>query len=161
MIQSHSSKQIVFYHLKQSGRSGRQVKTLLTSHVTSVGINAIQDWTIRASSRTWNFSWPLDQSSQWLSHHFLISHNDNDEYADNWQNICNKCLLTCFNHFIKDLCVTFDSHLKFDLHIDKAHSILGIIRSNFIFLDKDSFLVIYKSMARSYLEHANCIWSYS
>ena len=44
---------------------------------------------------------------------------------------------------IKDLGVIFDSHLKFELHmsekIDKAYSILGIIRRNFKFLDKDSF----------------------
>jgi len=64
---------------------------------------------------------------------------------------------------IKDLGVTFDSHLKFGLHINekinKAYSILGIIRRNFTFLDKDSFLIIYKSMVRSHLEYANCIWS--
>ena len=41
--------------------------------------------------------------------------------------------------------------------INKAYSILGIIRRNFKFLDKDSFLVIYKSMVRSHLEYANCI----
>ena len=64
---------------------------------------------------------------------------------------------------IKDLGVIFDSHLKFKLHIsdkvNKAYSILGIIRRNFTFLDKDSFIVLYKSMVRSHLEYANCIWS--
>ena len=64
---------------------------------------------------------------------------------------------------IKDLDVIFDSHLKFKLHIsdkvNKAYSILGIIRRNFTFLDKDSFIVLYKSMVRSHLEYANCIWS--
>ena len=44
---------------------------------------------------------------------------------------------------IKDDSVIFDSHLKFELYmretIDKAYSILGIIRRNFAFLDKDSF----------------------
>ena len=62
---------------------------------------------------------------------------------------------------IKDLGVIFDSHLKFKLHISdkvsKAYSILGIIRRNFTFLDKDSFIVLYKSMVRSHLEYANCI----
>jgi len=64
---------------------------------------------------------------------------------------------------IKDLGVIFDSHLKFELHmsekINKAYCIIGIIRRNFTLLDKDSFLVIYKSMVRSHLEYANCIWS--
>jgi len=64
---------------------------------------------------------------------------------------------------MKDLGVLFDSHLKFALHIsekiNKTYSILGIIRRNFSFLNKHSFLAIYKSMARSHLEYANCIWS--
>ena len=64
---------------------------------------------------------------------------------------------------INDLGVTFDSNLKFSLHINekinKAYSILGVIKRNFTYLDKDSFLVIYKSMVRSHLEYANCIWS--
>ena len=43
--------------------------------------------------------------------------------------------------------------------INKAYSILGIIRRNFACLDKGSFLDRYKSMVRSHLEYANCIWS--
>ena len=42
--------------------------------------------------------------------------------------------------------------------INKA-SIFGIIRRNLKFLDKESFLVIYKSIVRSQLEYANYIWS--
>lgn len=64
---------------------------------------------------------------------------------------------------IKDLGVIYDPYLKFDLHmsekINKAYSILGIIKRNFKYLDKDSFLVMYKSLVRSHLEYANCIWS--
>jgi len=64
---------------------------------------------------------------------------------------------------IKDLGVLFDSHLKCALNvcekINKAYSILGIIIRNFNFLNKNSFLAIYKSMVRSHLEYANCIWS--
>jgi len=41
----------------------------------------------------------------------------------------------------------------------KAYSILGVMKRNCTYLDKDSFLVIYKSMVRSHLEYANCIWS--
>jgi len=64
---------------------------------------------------------------------------------------------------IKDLGITFDSHLKFGIHINekinKAYSVLGVIKRNFTYLDKDSFLIIYKSMVRSHLEYANCVWS--
>ena len=58
---------------------------------------------------------------------------------------------------IKDLGVTFDSYLKFGLHIsdwiNKAYSISRVIKINFSLLDRDSFLVIYKSMVRSHLHH--------
>jgi len=43
--------------------------------------------------------------------------------------------------------------------INKAYSILGVIKRNFTYLDKGSFLVIYKSMVQYYLEYANCVWS--
>jgi len=56
---------------------------------------------------------------------------------------------------IKDLDVTFDSRLKFSLHINEKIN----NQRNFTYLDKDSFLVIYESMVRSYLEYAHCIWS--
>ena len=102
-----------------------------------------------------------------------------NSWADNWLLKLNivKCKKVSFGrhiegteHYsidnvesIKDLSVIFDSYLKFELHmsekINKAYSILGIMRRNFKFLDKDSFLVTYKSMVRSHLEYANCIWS--
>ena len=36
---------------------------------------------------------------------------------------------------------------------------LGVIRRNFKHVDKDTFIVIYKSMVRSQLEYANSVWS--
>ena len=110
--------------------------------------------------------------------------NKLSSWADNWLiklNI-NKCKKVSFGrhidssgHYninsidlenidsIKDLGVIFDSQLNFKSHINdkinKAYSILGIIRRNFTYFDKNSFLVMYKSMVRSHLEYANCIWS--
>ena len=64
---------------------------------------------------------------------------------------------------ITDLGVVFDNQLKFDLHINekvkKAYSILGIINRNFKFLTTSTFILLYKSMVRSHLEYANCVWS--
>jgi len=61
---------------------------------------------------------------------------------------------------IKELGVTFDSRFKFSLHINekinKAYSILGVIKRNFTYLNKDSFLVLYKSMVRSYFVTIHC-----
>jgi len=57
---------------------------------------------------------------------------------------------------IKDLGVIFDSELHFVQHckekIDTAHSYLGIIKRNFIYLDEDAFVMLYKSLERSHLE---------
>jgi len=41
----------------------------------------------------------------------------------------------------------------------KKQSLSRYVKRNFAYLDKDSFLVIYKSMVRSHLEYAYCIWS--
>lgn len=64
---------------------------------------------------------------------------------------------------IKDLGVTFDSHLKFDQHINdkinKAYSFLGIIKRNFNCLTNEAFLSLYKSLIRSHLEYAVQVWS--
>ena len=60
---------------------------------------------------------------------------------------------------MKDLGVIFDSELNFVQHakekINSAYSQLGIIHRNFIFLDTDAFVMIYKSWVRSDLENAN------
>jgi len=93
--------------------------------------------------------------------HDLIKLNS---WADNWLIKLNKskCKKVSFGRYteniehysinnvelenvesIKDLGVLFDSHLQFASHIskqiNKAYSILGIIRRNFNFLNKDSF----------------------
>ena len=63
----------------------------------------------------------------------------------------------------KDLGVYIDSKLKFTHHcqekVNKANKILGYIRHTFKYLNKDSFLLLYKSLVRPHLEFASCIWS--
>jgi len=63
---------------------------------------------------------------------------------------------------INDLGVLFDSSLSFRNHIshkiNKAYSILGIIKRNFIYMDETSFILLYKSMVRPHLEYANSVW---
>ena len=62
---------------------------------------------------------------------------------------------------IKDLGVTFDSKLKFDLHINekvnKAYSLLGLTHRNFRYLSSDSLVLLYKSLVRYQLEYGNCV----
>src|SRR3989442_8137468 len=63
----------------------------------------------------------------------------------------------------KDLGVLFDSDLTFEDHIyakiNVASKMLGIIRRNFIDLDKTCFLLLYKCMVRSHLEYAGAVWN--
>ena len=65
-----------------------------------------------------------------------------------------------------DLGVTFSRDLKFSEHItkkkkkkvNKANSILALIRGTFQYLDKYSFLRLYTAMVRPHLEFANVVW---
>jgi hypothetical protein len=63
----------------------------------------------------------------------------------------------------KDLGVIFDSKLAFDAHIQscisKANRTLRIIKRTFTYLDKESFLYLYKALVRPHLEYANAIWA--
>ena len=63
----------------------------------------------------------------------------------------------------KDLGITFDENLNFDLHINnitkKANQMLGVIRRTFDFISKNIFSKLYKSLVRSHLEYGNVIWS--
>ena len=61
-----------------------------------------------------------------------------------------------------DLGVVLDKCLNFKDHIygkiNKAYQMLGLIRRNFMDLDVDSFIILYKSMVRSLLEFAVQVW---
>ena len=65
----------------------------------------------------------------------------------------------------KDLGVCVTPDLKSSTHCgraaSKASSALGLIRRNFRFIDKDSFLILYKSYIRPHLEYRYCVQSRS
>jgi len=52
--------------------------------------------------------------------------------------------------------LSFRDHISHK--INKAYSILGIIKNNFIYTDHTRFLLLYKSMVRPHLEYANSVW---
>jgi len=59
--------------------------------------------------------------------------------------------------------VVFDSELSFVSHckekINRAYSILGLIKRNFIYLTKAAFVTLYKNLVRCHLENANSVWN--
>ena len=63
----------------------------------------------------------------------------------------------------KDLGITFDPTLKFKIHIqnviNKGNQILALIRKNFMFMDRETLVQLYKAMVRPHLEYGNSIWS--
>ena len=62
----------------------------------------------------------------------------------------------------KDLGVMFQENLKFDKHIslavNKANRILGLVKRTFTYMDKSTFLYLYKSLIRSHLDSGDLIW---
>ncbi len=62
-----------------------------------------------------------------------------------------------------DLGICFDNTLEFDKHINtkinKGNSISGLIYRTFQYLDKPTFLLLYKAFVRSQLEYASSVWN--
>ena len=63
----------------------------------------------------------------------------------------------------RDLGVIVDCHMTFEPHIDakisKANSFLGLIRRNFIYLDKNTLVRLYVAFVRPHIEYAHAVWS--
>ena len=62
----------------------------------------------------------------------------------------------------KDLGVTFQQDLKFSGHIaekvNKANSVLSLIVRTFDYIEKESFILLYKALIRPVVEYGNAIW---
>ena len=63
----------------------------------------------------------------------------------------------------KDLGVVIDSQLTFSKHIslkvNKANSIMGLIRRTFRHLDEQTFRGLFKALVRPHLEYAGTVWN--
>jgi len=64
---------------------------------------------------------------------------------------------------MKDLGVIFDCRLDFQAHIheqvNKAYIVLGVIKRNFMQLNRETFVNLYKAMVRPHIEYASSVWS--
>ena len=61
-----------------------------------------------------------------------------------------------------DLGIIFQDDLKFNKHtsskVQKANSLLGLIIRSFDYLDRDSYVRLYKDLVRPQLEYGNSVW---
>lgn len=59
----------------------------------------------------------------------------------------------------KDIGVIIDNKLSFDQHIsekvNKANSVMGVIKRSFTCMDRTTFKLLYTSLVRPHLEYAN------
>ena len=62
---------------------------------------------------------------------------------------------------MKDLGVMVDEKFYDHIHerVNKAYSMLGIIKRNFKYMDKAAFLCLYKSLVRSMMDYISSPWS--
>ena len=63
----------------------------------------------------------------------------------------------------KDLGISFNDNLTFEKHINekvnKANSLIGMVRRTFVHLDKDVFKILFISIVRPHLEYEAPIWN--
>ena len=62
----------------------------------------------------------------------------------------------------KDLGIWFKNNLKFDEHcnyvVNRSNKLLGLIKRTFKALEKESFLILYKSLIRSILDYEGSVY---
>ena len=69
-----------------------------------------------------------------------------------------------FCQILTELGVRFDSKLCFSDHVNEKISKayvqcpIGVIKRNFMYMDKNTFTLLYKAMVRPHLEYANAVW---
>jgi len=70
---------------------------------------------------------------------------------------------TCRLHNVRDLGVTVDSHLKFDVHMNqivtRAHRLASLIHKCFASKDPPTLVHAFTSYVRPLLEYASRVWS--
>ena len=113
-------------------------------------LNRLQNW-----SDKWNLYFNVEKCK--VLH--VGKNNPEHDYNMKMKGV-NRPLQKCEDE--KDRGVIFDKDLSFDTHIqkciNKANQMIGLIKRTFSYLNKDTFLKLYKAMVRPHLEYGNVIW---
>ena len=112
-------------------------------------LNRLQNW-----SDKWNLYFNVEKCK--VLH--VGKNNPEHDYNMKMKGV-NRSLQKCEEE--KDLGVIFDEDLSFDTHIqksiNKANHMIGLIKRTFSYLNKDTFLKLYKAIVRPHLEYGNVI----
>ena len=96
------------------------------------------------------------------NHEMVSFGNDQFEYEYGMTDTQNNLHVLSTEDSESDLGILFKKNLKFDEHIDntvsKVNRIIGLIKRKFTYMDKDLFLTLYKSLARSHLDYRNLVF---
>ena len=107
---------------------------------------------------SWSDLWQLKFNIEKCS---VLHMGKNNPMKNYYMDINSKTTLSKISNE-KDIGVTFDKNLYFNSHINniitKANRMNGIIQRSFSFLNKSTFLKLYKALIRPVLEYANVIW---
>ena len=112
----------------------------------------------------------VDWSNRWLLRFHpkkckfvSICRSDPIEYSYEMKNEKGEASKLDRSHGEKDIGVTVDDKLNFRQHIQnqvqKANSIMGLIRRSYTYLDEESFCLLFKALVRPHLEYAGAVWS--
>jgi len=116
------------------------------------GINELQDWT-----QNWLLKININKCKV-LTVGRDVDKNNTYSIIEN-----NKPVTLQYSSQCKDLGVLIDEKLNFRDHIhekiNKAYSMLGIIKRNFKYLNIQCFTLLYKSMVRSHLDYCSSVWN--
>ena len=126
----------------------RHIQTEEDHIMLQSGLDELQKW-----SDTWLLQLNVDKCKT-----VFYGRNINTNY-----DYCLHCNTLGKEDYIKDLGVIFDTDLSFSRHcrekMNKAYSMLGIIKRNFMYLSETAFVTLYKTMVRSHLEYAHSVWN--
>jgi len=104
----------------------------------------------------WSADWLIKFHPEKCSVMHLGKNNPKNEYYLNGHKLCK-------SESERDLGVMVNDELTFKEHIEskisKARQIWGMIRRSFIFIDWNTFSLLFKALVRPHLEYANCVWS--
>ena len=119
------------------------------------GINELRDWT-----KNWLLKININKCKV-LSVGRDVGKNNTHSTIDN--NKPHSHITLQYSSQCKDLGVLIDEKLNFSDHvheqINKAYSMVGIIKRNFKYLNIQCFTLLYNSMVRSHLDYCSSVWN--